>query len=379
MSHNGHGSHNRRDFLKGVGVAGLGAGILSRHALAAEGEDAAGEAKKATVAVVQDSSIKQAVRDAVAMSGGMDFIKPGQRVLIKPNATGGVKHPCCTNPEVLYEVIKMVGEAGCSDIYVGDRSFFFIKDVMGVLKTVGHYDAAMQAQKDLGDKVKVTVVPFDEAMAYLKPGTADVWRQINHPLAKHYTDEAGNDMGFRLAEILFQMDHVINVPTAKTHFQAWFTMSMKSFVGMSHPDTRRYFHRYSTTNDLKDQRSSGKAEVQPDVTPFTNRLVELNLGFAPRLNIIDGTRPIVFGGPSNGDAQDANVIIASRDRIAADVCGLALLKTLGTEKRIQEASPWKNPMIHYARKLGIGIKNPSDLTFQQKGLKMLEAYQANMA
>lgn len=370
----------RRSFLKAAGASALGAGLLkpawSEEEIA---KDAAGAAK-AAVAVVRSGSTREAVREAVALSGGMDFIKPGQRVLIKPNATGGVKHPCCTNPEVVYELVKMAGEAGCEDILVGDRSFFFIKDVMGVLKAVGHYDAAMQAQSDLGGKVKVNVVPFDEAGKFLKEGTPDVWRRISHPLAKHYKDDAGNDIGFSLAEILFQVDHVINVPTCKTHFQAWFTMAMKSFVGMSHPDTRRYFHKYATTNDLSDQRSSGKADIQPDVTPFTNRLVELNLGFAPALNVIDATRPIVFGGPSNGDSTEAKTIIASRDRIAADVAGVALLRTLGTEKRLQEVSPWKNPMILYARKLGIGVKRPGDMEFLHKGMEeTLEAFRANMA
>src|SRR5262245_14953166 len=100
MKHNCNGSHSRRDFMRLAGVTGVGAGLLkSRGTFAAEGEEPTAEAKKAKVAVVQDSSIKQAVRDAVAISGGLDFIKPGQRVLIKPNATGGVKHPCCTNPE----------------------------------------------------------------------------------------------------------------------------------------------------------------------------------------------------------------------------------------------------------------------------------------
>ena len=48
--------------------------------------------------------------------------------------------------------------------------------------------------------------------------------------------------GFELAELLFAVDHVINVPVIKTHFQAWFTMSMKAFVGMSHHRSRREFH-----------------------------------------------------------------------------------------------------------------------------------------
>lgn len=369
-----HARSDRRAFLRG------GAGALAAGTLGVPGISRAQVAEDARtkVAVVRDKSIKTAVRDAVNLSGGMDFIQPGQRVLVKPNATGGVKHPITTNPEVLYEVVKMVAESGCKDILVGDRSFFFIKDVMKVLKVCGHYDAAMQVQSEVGSDVKITVVPFDEAGAFLKEGSP-MWRQINHPEAKHYTDDAGNDIGFQLAEILFQVDHVINVPCAKTHFQAWFTMAMKSFVGMSHTETRKFFHKYAHTNSLADQRSGGLADVQPDVTPFTNRLVELNLGFAPALNIIDGTRPVVFGGPSDGDAMDAHTIIASRDRIAADVCGLGLLKTLGTEKRIQTESPWKNPMIHYARKLRIGVRSKDKMEFLHQGLENLADFEAAIA
>lgn len=371
MDTHGSGGHERRDFLKLAGATAMGAAIAPM----ARAQQAS--ASTAVVSVVKDAAIGQAVRDAVELSGGLDFIKPGQRVLIKPNATGGIKHPFTTNPAVVYEVVKMVAEAGCEDIYVGDRCFFFIEDTMGVLKQTGHFDAAKQAESELGGGVKVTVVPFDQAGPHLKEGSP-IWRQINHPLAKHYTDENGADIGFRLAEILFQMDHVINIPCAKTHFQAWFTMSMKSFVGMSHPDTRRFFHRYST-GSLVDQKAPGNLEIQPDVTPFTNRLVELNLGFTPSLNIIDATIPVVNGGPSSGDIQKADVIIASRDRIAADVAGIAHLQTLGTERRLQTVSPWRNPMVRYARRLGIGVKRRSEMTFKHKGLDNLAEWEAKLA
>lgn len=371
MSDRKHGA-SRRDFLKAAGAAAVGAGLGTAPTASAQA------AATATVAVVQNSTIAEAMRDAVALSGGLDFIRPGQRVLIKTNATGGVKHPITTNPEVLYEMIRLVAEAGCDDVYVGDRSFFVIDDVMDVLKRVGHFDAAKQAESDLGGGLKVTVVPFDKAGPYLKEGSS-IWRTIHHPEARHYTDEAGKPIGYRLAEILFQMDHVINLPCAKTHFQAWFTMALKSFVGMSHPDTRRFFHGYATTNNLMDQKSPGLAEVQPDVTPFTNRIVELNLGFAPSLNVIDATRPIVNGGPSNGDSMVADVIIASRDRVAADVAGLALLRTLGSERRIQTLSPWRNPMIRYARRLGIGVRRMSELHFVHKNLSFLDEFTSNMA
>ena len=140
------------------------------------------EAQKVTVSIVKDSSVKQAVRDAVAMSGGLDFIKPGQRVLIKPNQTGPVKHPATTNPEVVYEVCRLAGKAGAETIFVSDRSVGFMKQGMMVMKACGHYQAAKDAETDIGGGVKVIPVAFHEAEPYLKPGSP-IWREIHHPLA----------------------------------------------------------------------------------------------------------------------------------------------------------------------------------------------------
>ena len=78
---------------------------------------------KALVGIARGSSIEDAVKSAVALAGGLDFIKPGQTVLIKPNVTGAAKFPTTTNPEVLYAVIKLVADRGPKQIYVSDRSF----------------------------------------------------------------------------------------------------------------------------------------------------------------------------------------------------------------------------------------------------------------
>ncbi len=68
---------------------------------------------------------------------------------------------------------------------------------------------------------------------------------------------------------------------------------------------------------------------------MVNRVAELNLGITRRLNILDGTKSFVFGGPSHGDTVDPKLVVASRDRIAADATGMAVLKRYGTERRLQ--------------------------------------------
>ena len=67
-----------------------------------------------------------------------------------------------------------------------------------------------------------------------------------------------------------------------------------------------------------------------------NRVAELNLGIKPALNIMDGTKSFVFGGPSHGDVEEPKLIVASRDRIAADATGVAVLKSRRHRVRLQK-------------------------------------------
>jgi len=371
-------THNRRDFLRIAGASAVGAGFAPGILAGTE------ETQKVAVGIVKDSSVKQAVRDAIAMSGGLDFIKPGQRVLIKPNQTGPVKHPATTNPEVIYEVCKLVGEAGAETIFVSDRCVgFFTKGLM-VMRVCGHYEAAKDAENDLGGDVEVIPVAFHEAEPYLKPGSP-IWREIHHPLAKHYIEPDGKDVGIRQAELLFQVDHVINVPCAKTHNQCWFTMSMKAFVGMSDPNTtRRYFHTRAGRGIRGVPGKGGRYTgphygTEADTTPISRYVAELNLGLTPALNIVDGTAPIYEGDHVEGTYTKADVIIASRDRIAADVTGIALLRSLGNEERLHSMSPWKHPMVVHAQEIGIGVKSRSDVTVKHKGLDNIDVLLGHMA
>jgi len=47
------------------------------------------------------------------------------------------------------------------------------------------------------------------------------------------------------------------------------------------------------------------------------------------------------GGPWEGRAEEANLLLASGDRVACDVVGLALIKSYGRWKRLLTTSPWE--------------------------------------
>src|SRR5205807_3640520 len=111
--------HNRREFLQTAGTLAVGFGFCPRLGLAGEARPAA----SADVGIARGSNMEEAVRRAVKLAGGMEFIKEGQTVLIKPNVTGGLKSPTTTNAEVLYAVIKLAAERGPKRIIVSDRCF----------------------------------------------------------------------------------------------------------------------------------------------------------------------------------------------------------------------------------------------------------------
>jgi uncharacterized protein (DUF362 family) len=372
--------HNRRHFLQSAGGAALAAGTAGR--LLTPCMLRAAEAKAngpADVGIARGSNMEEAVKQAVELSGGLGFIKPDQTVLIKPNVTGAAKNPTTTSPEVLYAVIKLVAAQGPKRIIVADRSFspLFTTDTpktIDVMKSVGHVEAVNEAIADV--KAPVVAVGLEDAAAEFeklgKPANIEHWRKINHPKATNWPN------GFELAELLFAVDHVINVPVIKTHFQAWFTMSMKAFVGMSHHRSRREFHTaFKGGNNLADQKSSGsRRRVGPEgrkldvseVEPMVQRVAELNLGITPALNILDGTKSFVFGGPSHGDEESPKLVVASRDRIAADATGVAVLKRYGTERRLQNYSVWENPFIRHGIAIGLGIDGLDKLNLKHAGI-----------
>jgi uncharacterized protein (DUF362 family) len=367
----------RREFFKAAGAAA--AGLTLGPSLGWGDEPAASSPPSADVGIARGSNMEEAVRRAVKLAGGMDFIKEGQTVLIKPNVTGALKSPTTTNPEVLYATIRLVAERGPKRIIVADRSFSptFITTApktIDVMKKVGHVDAVQQAVSEV--KAPVVAVGLEDAAEEFeklgKPKNIDHWRRIKPEKAKHWPD------GFELAELLFAVDHVINVPVIKTHFQAWFTMSMKAFVGMSHHRSRLEFHRtYQGDGSLVDQKRSSSRrrgvkrdpkEEEAEVYPFVARIAELNLGITPSLNILDGSKCFVFGGPSSGDTAEPKVVVASRDRVAADATGIAVLKHAGTEDRLAKRSVWDVPFIKHGIKIGLGIDSVDKLKLHQEGM-----------
>ena len=262
-----------------------------------------------------EDSIEKKVNTAVELAGGLGFIRKGSIVLLKPNLNTGDPNPASTNPEVVRHVIRMVRKQNPSAILVGDRSSFWT-DTINCMKQNGVYDIA------------------GEEGAELYPFEADEWIKVRPELAHNWKN------GFTIPKGINMVDYIISLPVVKTHSIATFTMAIKNWVGILQPKERTVdLHMFNNKKDI-----------------FGYMLAELHLARVPDFIIMDGTRAFVDGGPTEGTAVDANVIVASDNIVANDICGLAILKSLGTNKRIQDRSVWDHPQIARAVELGLGIK-----------------------
>jgi uncharacterized protein (DUF362 family) len=233
-----------------------------------------------TMSIVTGADRKATVNKAVDLLGGIGrFIKPGDRVLIKPNV-GFAKAPslgATTNPELVAEVVKMCKRGGAKEVLVTDNP---ISDAESCFTLSGIAKATSEA----GGKI---VLPKD---SYFKPTTLK-----NSTLIKNWPI---------LFEPLTGINKVIGIAPIKDHSRSGASMAMKNWYGLL-GGRRNIFHQ--------------------DINTI---IAELAMMVRPTLVILDGTEVMMTNGPTGGSISDlrrANTLIASCDQVAADAFGCTLL------------------------------------------------------
>jgi uncharacterized protein (DUF362 family) len=280
-----------------------------------------------------------ATRTAVRLAGGVDFIRPGQTVLVKPNVCCPRPHPATTSPEVLSTVLELVRAQKPGRLIVGDQTFY-VQSTTANLRRAGLEEAVRAHGAEF--------VAFD-----------DLPRQHVRPVAaRHWPD------GYRIPAMLAEVHHVINLACVKTHVLARYTMAMKNFIGVIDADSRRYYHRI-------------RSEQGYDA--FAILMAEMSLAFRPALHVLDGTAAFVQGGPSDGSVVHPRLVIASPDLLATDVTGLAVLRHHGTSPAIQDPSPWTQPKVRHGMALGLGVTSLDQIDLRSEGVQEIAALRRLMA
>lgn len=282
---------------------------------------------------------------ALRETSGFDFVRSGQRVYLKINTNSGDAFPYSTSPDMIRWVAGKVRERG-GEVFVGDRSFFGDRNTGTNFRRNGIADVC----GELGIDLHVFGDPMTDSAA----NSVD-WMDLPAEVDGVGARSAYWTGTMRIPSMVAQADHIVAMPCVKTHFISTYTMAMKNMIGIINPRDR------SQANNLGSHTiASDKLHRQ---IAFMNKA-----GPNVSLVVLDGWTALISGGPLPSNApprapagwaaqtNDAHVVIISRDRVAADLTGLALLKTLSpTYEMIQTTSALANRQMVRALASGVGI------------------------
>ena len=223
--------------------------------------------------VARNGEPEEMVRQAISALGGMEkFVKPGSKVVIKPNicvAYHTFEYAATTNPWVVGALVKLCLEAGADKVSVFDYPF-------GGTPEQAYQVSGIAEQVNAAGGEMIVMPRF---------------KFISTKIA------AGQDLKkAAIFEDALKADVLIDVPIAKHHSLARLTLGMKNLMGL-----------------IQDRQAIHQNIGQ--------RLADLASQIRPALTVVDAVRILMDHGPTGGsldDVKQIDTIIASPDIVAAD-------------------------------------------------------------
>jgi uncharacterized protein (DUF362 family) len=237
--------------------------------------------------------------------GAANLVRPGDRVLVKPNFNSGDPPPNSTDVSLLIALIRLLRDLGAGNVVVGESSRHPPTSTRSELCKAGVFEACARE----GASVEV----FGESgwVPVSTRGTRLRWVEVARPL--------------------LECDRLIFLCCLKTHWLTSFSISLKHTVGCIRPRHRARMHFGG---------------------PIGEQVAEVASAFCPNLSLVDGRQCYIRGGPCYGFIRDAGVMIAGADRVAVDVTGIRCLQTVPGCKLSRD--PWEFDQIRSAVRFGLG-------------------------
>lgn len=234
----------------------------------------------------ETAAVEPAVRRAIDLIGGIrTLVKPGERILIKPNLLSArqPERGVTTHPAVVRAVVRLVKEAGCQ-VFLGDSPGGAVKGVERVWTETG--------MKKIAEEEGVTLVNFETA------GAQEM--KINHPHLK----------SVHISRAVIDIDGIINLPKLKTHGLLVYTGGVKNFYGIVPGLRKAEYHK-----------------LVPDPADFARLIAQIYMLVKNkvRFTLIDGIIGMEGNGPASGDLRQLDMILASTDAVALDTAATSLL------------------------------------------------------
>jgi len=240
------------------------------------------------VAVVKYEKKYDSLKKAIDLCEDLEDLPSNSKVFIKPNLViwhediNFPKYGVLTTCRLIEDMVKILKERGVNDITIGEGLVEEEKSKESLLEK----SARGLGLNILRDRYGVKIID----------------------VMKGFFDNAniGNEK-FLINKDILEADYVINMPVLKTHSQAIVSLGIKNLKGVLNIPTRKIFHNPDPEIDLN------------------YHLAELPTLVPVHLTIIDGIYTLERGPLYNGRAHRSNIIIASKDIIAADMVGAKIL------------------------------------------------------
>jgi uncharacterized protein (DUF362 family)/Pyruvate/2-oxoacid:ferredoxin oxidoreductase delta subunit len=231
------------------------------------------------------------------------YVKPGQKVLIKPNLLAG-KSPekaVTTHPEIVRQVILLVQSAG-GIVSVGDSPG------LGKPESVARKCGILDVIEETGAQF----APFEDSV----------------PISL----EAATFHNLEVAREALQADVMINLPKLKTHQMMGYTGAVKNLFGLVVGMRKARLHLQAGT----------------DKAFFALMLLELAERFKPDLSIMDAVVGMEGNGPGNGDPIQLGALLASPHTLALDTVATAMVN-------LQEHQVWTQRVARQTGREGVSL------------------------
>jgi uncharacterized protein (DUF362 family) len=241
------------------------------------------------VAVVRYQEPVKSVRRAVELCSGLEGLRPGSKVFIKPNIvfwTRKVPFPkwgVITTSRVVQDMVLILKEMGIDHITIGEGMVLF------------------------DPKDTQTPEHAFQTLGYEKLAQRYGVRFINVLDREYEKVDLGEGIELSFNSDFIHSDYVVNLPVLKTHAQTMVSLGIKNLKGMLNISSRKKCHSDDPEKDLHYMVSRLAMKIPPSFT------------------LLDGIYTIDRGPAFDGKARRSDLLIASNDILSADMVGAAAL------------------------------------------------------
>lgn len=271
---------NRRQFIREVFLWSAGTTLaIPRFTILPEA--LAADKPSALLTVARGGDYSALVKRVLAPLGGIaQFVRPGDRVVVKPNI-GWDRSPeqaANTHPQVVAAVVAQALDAGAKRVLVFDRT------------------CNEQRRCYANSGIERAIIDLNDRRAVIEHIDQRKFVPVDIEKGKSLTK-------WEIYKDALDCDCYINLPVAKHHGLSRLTLGIKNSMGVIGGNRGRLHH------DLGQS------------------LADLATVIRPKLTIIDATRILLDNGPQGGDLKDVrriDTLIASADPVAADAYATTL-------------------------------------------------------